>query len=124
MISDPTTITFKYAELNRVLQLGPLIGNYAPLRFLRDSHCGMGGVENAYNNRLDAFHGQVLVYAEGHGFGEMMLDTADLMTHAEVTVEYHPELGESDPYFHRDWVHVAVHPFLEWLATVSFWRSH
>ena len=104
--------------------LGPLVGTYAPVRFIRDSHCAIGGSDTHYTDDLGAFRGDVLVYAAGFGFGQMMLDTADLMTRARVSVEYHPELGESDPYFHRDWVSVAVRPLLRWLRTVRFTRPH
>ena len=83
--------------------------------------CESGAVDcsaMATTDHLDRFHGDVLVYAEGLGFGQMMLDTAALMTHADVTVDFHPELGESDPYFHVDRDHVALQPLLDWLEDV------
>jgi hypothetical protein len=51
-----------------------------------------------------------------------MIDTADLMTRARVTLNDHPEFGESDFYFHRDWPSVAVRPLLRWLRSVRFTR--
>jgi hypothetical protein len=48
----------------------------------------------------------------------MMLDTAALMTKADVTVAFHPELGESDIYFNQDWQTVALAPLVNWLAQV------
>lgn len=120
LVGDPFAGTFTYANMSRVLLLGPLIGNYAPVRFIRDSHCEMGGVENKYSDNLAAFRGDVLVYAEGLGFGQMMIDTANLMTRARVTVDYHAQLGESDPYYHVNWVEVAVRPLLSWLRHVRF----
>jgi hypothetical protein len=118
LIGNPATSSFTYADLDRVLLLGPLIGNYAPVRFTRDTHCEISGAEHRYSDNLNAFRGDVLVYAEGFGFGQMMIDTAGLMTRARVSIEQHPELGESDPYFHTDWVDVAVQPLLRWLRHV------
>jgi pimeloyl-ACP methyl ester carboxylesterase len=118
LIGDPFAGSFTYADLDRVLLLGPLIGNYAPVRFTRDTHCEIAGIENRYSDNLGAFRGDVLVYAEGFGFGQMMIDTAGLMARARVSIEENPELGESDPYFHTDWVDVAVQPLLRWLRHV------
>lgn len=118
LIGDPWAGTFTYADLGRVLSLGPLIGTYAPVRFLRDSHCAIGGLTSEWTSGLDKFRGDVLVYAEGFGFGSMMVDTAGLMTRARVTLDYHAELGESDRYYHRDWVALAVQPLLDWLSHV------
>lgn len=122
LVGDPATATLTYSNLGRFQQLGPLVGNYAPIRFLRDSHCSMGGVENQYTDNLSAFRGDVLVYAAGLGFGTMMLDTADLMTRARVTVNYRPELGESDFYYLNNWQNETVKPFTSWLKTVRFLR--
>jgi pimeloyl-ACP methyl ester carboxylesterase len=118
LIGDPFAGTFTYSDINRVLLIGPMIGNYAPVRFLRDSHCEMGGVENQYSDNLSAFRGDVLVYSEGFGFGQMMVDTANLMTRARVTIDAHPELGESDRFYHVNWVEEAVRPLLRWLRHV------
>jgi pimeloyl-ACP methyl ester carboxylesterase len=118
LIGDPFAATLTYSNLERLKLMGPLIGNYAPVRFVRDSHCEMGGVESEYSDNLDKFRGDVLVYAEGFGFGQMMVDTANLMTRARVTLDYNPELGESDRYFHNDWVEKAVRPLTRWLRNV------
>jgi pimeloyl-ACP methyl ester carboxylesterase len=115
LVGDPATSTLTFADLGRVFQLAPLVGNYAPVRFIRDSHCAIGGSDDRFTSNLGAFHGDVLVYAEGHGFGTMMIDTANLMPHAKITIDYHPEFAESDPYFHVDWVGVALDPLVDWL---------
>lgn len=115
LVGDPGTGSFTYADTNRLFQLAPLIANYAPVRFIRDSHCAIGGSDASHTDGLGAFRGDLLVYAEGRGFGQMMIDTANLMPHARVTVDSHAEFGESDPYFHRDWVSVAVDPLVDWL---------
>jgi pimeloyl-ACP methyl ester carboxylesterase len=122
LIGDPFAGTLTYSDIQRLLLLGPLVGTYAPIRFVRDSHCAIAGSDTHYTDHLDAFRGDVLVYAEGFGFGQMMLDTAALMTRARVTVDHHPEFGESDPYFHREFASVAVRPLLRWLRTVRFTR--
>jgi hypothetical protein len=122
-VGDPIAATLTYSDLDRVMEFGPLIGSYAPVRFTRDSHCAMGGLEMRWVDRLDKFKGKVLVFAEGRGFGQMMLDTAQLMDKARVTVDYQADWGESDRYFHRDWVDVAIDPLLSWLDGVRF-RGH
>jgi hypothetical protein len=120
LVGDPIAAALTYSDLPRVLGLGPLIGAYAPVRFIRDSHCAMGGLDSSFSSNLSAFRGDALVYAEGHGFGQMMIDTAQLMSHANVTVDVHPELAESDPYFHVDWVRVSLDPLVHWLGRVRF----
>ena len=119
LIGDPFAGSFTYADMDRVLLLGPLIGTYAPVRFLRDSHCAMAGLDNQWSDHLSHFRGDVLVYAEGFGFNQMMVDTANLMTRAHVTLDYHAEFGESDRYYNTQWVHNAVRPLVRWLPTVS-----
>jgi pimeloyl-ACP methyl ester carboxylesterase len=119
LIGDPFAGTFSYADINRVLLLGPLIGTYAPVRFLRDSHCAMAGLDNQWSDHLSRFRGDVLVYAEGFGFNQMMVDTANLMTRANVTIDYHAEFGESDRYYNTNWVANAVTPLVSWLDGVS-----
>jgi pimeloyl-ACP methyl ester carboxylesterase len=118
LVGDPFAATLTYSDLDRVLIWGPLVGNYAPIAFIRDTHCSIGGLETRFTDRLDRFRGKALIYAEGLGFGQMMLDTAALMTRADVTIDFHPELAESDRYFHQDWQTVALDPLLAWLEQV------
>ena len=118
LVGNPFTTSLTYSSIDRVLELGPLVGNYAPVAFIRDTHCSLGGLENRFTNRLDRFRGDVLIFAEGLGFGQMMLDTAALMTRANVTIDLHPELAESDRYFHVNRDSVALAPLLDWLADV------
>jgi hypothetical protein len=75
LVGDPATSTLTFADLDRVLLLGPLVGNYAPVHFIRDGHCAIGGVDTHFTSNLSAFDGDVLVYAEGHGFRTTMIDT-------------------------------------------------
>ncbi len=123
LIGDPIATTLTYSNLDRVFGFGNLIVNYAPVPYIRDSHCAMGnvpGYANRWTNNLRKFKGDVLVYAEGNGFNQMMFDTASLLTKADVTIDYHAEFGESDRYFNNDWVAVSVDPLLSWLANVKF----
>jgi hypothetical protein len=78
----------------------------------------MGGLDNQWSDHLSHFRGDVLVYAEGFGFGQMMVDTANLMTRARVTLDYHAEFGESDRYYNTHWVDNAVRPLTRWLRGV------
>jgi hypothetical protein len=75
-------------------------------------------LEQAIRAWRTVFRGDVLVYAEGFGFGQMMIDTANLMTRAQVTIDYHAEFGESDRYYNTHWVDNAVTPLVQWLRTV------
>lgn len=118
LVGDPFTTSLTYGSIDRVLELGPLVGNYAPVAFIRDTHCSLGGLENRFTDRLGRFRGDVLIFAEGLGFGQMMVDTAGLMTRANVTIDLHPELAESDRYFHVNRDSVALAPLLDWLADV------
>jgi pimeloyl-ACP methyl ester carboxylesterase len=122
-VGDPIAATLTYSDLDRVMEFGALIGTYAPVRFIRDSHCAMGGVDSSFTNRLHQFKGKVLVFAEELGFGQMMLDTAARMTRAQVSVSFNPGFGESDRYFNHDWVALSVNPLLAWLDNVPF-RGH
>ncbi len=114
-VGDPFSATLQFSDIDRVVNLGSLTGNYAPIAFIRDSHCSMGGVETKFTNRLHRFRGDVLVFAEGRGFNTMMLDTAARFTRADVTIDYQPTFGESDRFFNVDWETVALDPFLDWL---------
>jgi hypothetical protein len=118
LVGDPFAATLTYSDLERVLIWGPLVGNYAPIAFIRDTHCSLGGLESRFTKHLDKFEGPALIYAEGLGFGQMMIDTAALMTEADVTIDFHPEFAESDRYFHADWQTVALAPLLDWLGQI------
>jgi hypothetical protein len=94
-----------------------LFDNYASLAALRDLACGLSDRDSSHDDNLAAFRGDVLVFVEGTGFGPAMFDTAARFSSAaSVTVDSHPELGEADPYFHRDWEQVFYRPLRRWLA--------
>src|SRR5690606_7999286 len=52
-VGDPFAETLTHSVLDRALKLGPLSGNYAPVAFIRDSHCGMAGLDDTFVDRLD-----------------------------------------------------------------------
>ncbi len=117
-VGDPIATTLAHSDLDRVLGWGDFVGNYAPIAFIRDTHCAIGGSDTSFTNRLHKFKGDVLVYSAGLGFNSMMLDTAAKLTRADVTIEYQPSFGESDFYAHVDWENVALDPLLDWLDDV------
>lgn len=114
-VGDPFSSSLSYSDISRVLGLGDIVGNYAPVAFIRDTHCSIGGSETRFTDRLDRFRGDVLIFSEGRGFNTMMLDTGARMSRANVTVDYQADFGESDRFFHVDWKTVALDPFLTWL---------
>lgn len=118
-VGDPFSATLAFSDIDRVVGLGSLVGNYAPIAFIRDSHCAMGGLDDSFTDKLHRFKGSALVFAEGLGFNTMMLDTAAHLTRADVTVDYQPTFGESDRFFNVDWKTVALDPLLDWLAEID-----
>lgn len=117
-VGDPIAATLQHSDLDRVLRWGSLVGNYAPVAFIRDSHCAMGGVDSSFTDRLHKFKGKALVFAEGLGFNQMMLDTAGQLSRADVTVDYQPTFAESDRYFNTDWESYGLDPLLLWLNSM------
>jgi len=115
LVGDPFAATLAYSDIDRVLAWGNLVGNYAPIAFIKDSHCAIGGQDTHFTDRLHKFKGSALVFAEGLGFGQMMVDTAGLLTHADVTIDLNPTFGESDRYSHVDWQGEALDPLVAWL---------
>jgi pimeloyl-ACP methyl ester carboxylesterase len=120
-IADFATQEFVYTNPARLFQVGPKFDNYASLAAMRDLACGLAGLDERHIDNVDAFHGDVLMFVEGTGFGQAMFDTADLFTRARsVTLEHHPEWGEADPYFHVAWQQAFYEPLKDWLDSVEF----
>ena len=88
--------------------------DYVANRTIRDVSCGLAG-ERTFSNNLHSFTGSVIVFAGGTGFGTSMIDTANLMTSAEVTVNFRPEYGHVDYVFSNDHLHEVEHAVLRWL---------
>jgi pimeloyl-ACP methyl ester carboxylesterase len=115
-IADFSTEQFVYTNQARLGLIGDLFDNYGSLAAVRDLSCGLAGRDDQHLNQLGAFRGDVLIFAEGTGFGPALFDTAGLFEQAaSVTIDHNPELGESDPYFHRHWEQVFLKPLRSWL---------
>ncbi|HVY26418.1 MAG TPA: hypothetical protein VHB79_07680 [Polyangiaceae bacterium] len=118
-VVDFSTQSFVYTNEQRLLQVGPLFDSYGSLAALRDLSCGLAGRDDTYYDNVGHFHGDVLVYVEGSGFGQAMFDTASLFENAShVTIDSNPELGEADPYFGVRWEQSFLKPFERWLKKV------
>lgn len=88
--------------------------DYVANRTVRDVNCGLAG-ERTFSNNLHHFTGSVIVFAGGNGFGTGMIDTANLMTSAEVTLNFRAEYGHVDHVFSNNHLHEVEHPVLKWL---------
>ena len=107
---------FVFTDENRLKLVGPLFDNYASLAALRDLSCGLAGRDDTYFRNASRFRGDLLVFVEGTGFGQAMFDTVSLFDHAaKVSIESHPEFGESDPYFGFRWRETFLEPLRHWL---------
>ena len=91
--------------------------DYVANRTIRDVSCGLAG-ERTFSNNLHSFTGSVIVFAGGTGFGTSMTGTANLMTSAEVTVNFRPEYGHVDYVFSNNHLHEVEHAVLKWLEKV------
>jgi pimeloyl-ACP methyl ester carboxylesterase len=93
--------------------------DYTPVKSLRDLNCGLAG-ETTFTNNLGGFSGPVIMFAGGHGFGSAMLDTAQLMSAANVTINFKAEYGHVDYMFSNNHLHELEHPILSWLLQKPF----
>ena len=89
--------------------------DYTTTRSLRDLTCGLAG-ERTFTNNLGAFDGPVIMFAAGHGFGTAMFDTAQLMTSADVTINFKEQYGHVDYIFSTKHLQQLEHPVLTWLT--------
>jgi pimeloyl-ACP methyl ester carboxylesterase len=88
--------------------------DYTATRTIRDVSCSLAG-ERTFSDNLAGFDGPVLMVAGGHGFGPEMLETKELMTNAQVTVEYREDYGHVDHVFSKKHLQEVEHPVLAWL---------
>ena len=115
-IVDFNAQRFVFTNEERLKLVGPLFDNYASLAALRDLSCGLAGRDDTYFRNVGQFRGDVLMFVEGTGFGQAMFDTASLFDHAgKISIDSHPELGESDPYFGFRWHQTFLQPLADWL---------
>ncbi len=101
---------------NESLVHGSLAGfnDYTPVRSIRDLNCGLAG-DTTFTNNLGAFDGPVIMFVAGHGFGNAMLDTADLMTSADVTINSRADYGHVDYVFSFNHLQELEHQIGKWL---------
>ena len=88
--------------------------NYVANRTLLDMSCGLAGGQT-FTGNLHNFNGPVLIFAAGNGFGTGMIDTANLLTSAKVTLNFRGEYGHVDYVFSNDHLQEVEHPVLKWL---------
>jgi pimeloyl-ACP methyl ester carboxylesterase len=88
--------------------------DYVANRTVRDVSCGLAG-ERTFTDNLESFTGPVLMIAGGHGFGPEMRDTKQLLTNADVTVEFKKKYGHVDHVFSTKHLQEVEHPVLAWL---------
>ena len=91
-----------------------VFNDYTPIKALRDLNCGLAG-ETTFNNNLGSFSGPVIIFAGGHGFGSAMVDTAQLLSSADVTINFREEYGHVDFMFSTNHLHELEHPIFNWL---------
>jgi pimeloyl-ACP methyl ester carboxylesterase len=89
--------------------------DYVANRTIRDVSCGLAG-ERTFSNNLHNFTGPAIVFAGGTGFGTGMIDTANLMTSADVTINFRPKYGHVDYVFSNNHLHEVEHAVLRWLG--------
>lgn len=88
--------------------------DYTATRTVRDVSCSLAG-DRTFTDNLESFDGPVLMIAGGHGFGPEMLDTKELLTNAEVALEYRADYGHVDHVFSTKHMQEVEHPILAWL---------
>ncbi len=89
--------------------------DYVAIRMLRDLNCALAG-DTTFTGNLQSFTGPVIMFAAGHGFGTGMIDTAQLMTSANVTINFNELYGHVDFMFSNNHKQELEHPILDWLV--------
>lgn len=91
--------------------------DYTAYRTLRDLNCGLAG-DLTFTGNLASFTGPVIMFAAGHGFGSGMTDTAQIMTNAQVTMNYNEVYGHVDYVFSTNHLNEVEKPIFQWLKEV------
>ena len=84
-------------------------------RFLITRVVKKNGQGRTYTSNLQSFDGPVIMFAGGHGFGPEMLETAGLLSNANVTMNYKEDYGHVDHVFSTKHMQEVEHPVLAWL---------
>ena len=90
--------------------------DYVANRTIRDVSCSLAG-DRTFTNNLGSFDGPVLMIGGGRGFGPELLDTKELLTNANVTVDYVEDYGHVDHVFSTRHMQEVEHPILAWLLS-------
>lgn len=89
--------------------------DYVTIKSIADLSCGLAG-DTTFTNNLDDFSGPVIMFVAGHGFGSAMFDTAQLMTSADVTINFKEQYGHVDYPLSTKHLQQLEHPILTWLT--------
>ena len=89
--------------------------DYTAIKSIADLNCGLAG-DTTFTNNLDEFSGPVIMFVAGHGFGSAMFDTAQLMTSADVTINFKEQYGHVDYVLSTKHLQQLEHPILTWLT--------
>ena len=92
-----------------------VFNDYVAIKSIGDVSCGLAG-QTTFTNNLDDFSGPVIMFVAGHGFGSGMFDTAQLMTSADVTINFKEQYGHVDYVFSTKHLQQLEHPILNWLT--------
>lgn len=93
--------------------------DYAAIATMRDLSCGLAG-DQTFTGNLQNFTGPVIIFGAGHGFGTGMIDTAQLMTSANVTLNFKQAYGHVDYVFSTNHLQEVEHPIFHWLMHEAF----
>jgi pimeloyl-ACP methyl ester carboxylesterase len=88
--------------------------DYTAIHTLLDLSCGLAG-DRTFTGNLQNFTGAVIIFGAGHGFGTGMVDTAQLMSSARVTLNFNELYGHVDYVFSKTHLQEVEHPILSWL---------
>jgi pimeloyl-ACP methyl ester carboxylesterase len=89
--------------------------DYTTIKSIADLSCGLAG-DTTFTNNLDDFSGPVIMFVAGHGFGSAMFDTAQLMTSADVTINFKEQYGHVDYVLSKKHLQQLEHPIFTWLT--------
>ena len=92
-----------------------VFNDYVAIKAIADLSCGLAG-DTTFTNNLDDFSGPVIMFVAGHGFGSAMFDTAQLMTSADVTINFKEQYGHVDYVTSTKHLQQLEHPILTWLT--------
>ena len=106
---------FTFANESLIYASIGAFNDYVAIKSIADLSCGLAG-DTTFTNNLDDFSGPVIMFVAGHGFGSAMFDTAQLMTSADVTINFKEQYGHVDYVTSTKHLQQLEHPILTWLT--------